>query len=80
MLARLPSVGAHLPRHDVGASRGRDGPAAHRRAGEPEHEERRVSVFDRTDHLKDAGHEQVVFCQDRASGHIYRSKHNLRGY
>jgi valine dehydrogenase (NAD+) len=27
-----------------------------------------VSVFDRTDHLKDAGHEQVVFCQDRASG------------
>jgi valine dehydrogenase (NAD+) len=27
-----------------------------------------VAVFDRTDHLKDAGHEQVVFCQDRASG------------
>jgi valine dehydrogenase (NAD+) len=27
-----------------------------------------VSVFDRTDHLKDAGHEQVVFCQDPASG------------
>jgi valine dehydrogenase (NAD+) len=27
-----------------------------------------VGVFDRTDHLKDAGHEQVVFCQDRASG------------
>jgi valine dehydrogenase (NAD+) len=27
-----------------------------------------VSVFDRTDHLKDAGHEQVVFCQDRDSG------------
>jgi len=27
-----------------------------------------VSVFDRNDHLKDAGHEQVVFCQDRASG------------
>jgi len=27
-----------------------------------------VSVFDRSDHLKDAGHEQVVFCQDRASG------------
>jgi valine dehydrogenase (NAD+) len=27
-----------------------------------------VSVFDRTDQLKDAGHEQVVFCQDRASG------------
>ena len=27
-----------------------------------------MSVFDRTDHLKDAGHEQVVFCQDRASG------------
>jgi valine dehydrogenase (NAD+) len=27
-----------------------------------------VSVFDRTDHLKDAGHEQVVFCQDRSSG------------
>jgi valine dehydrogenase (NAD+) len=27
-----------------------------------------VSVFDRTDHLKDAGHEQVVFCQDRGSG------------
>jgi valine dehydrogenase (NAD+) len=27
-----------------------------------------VAVFDRTDHLKGAGHEQVVFCQDRASG------------
>jgi valine dehydrogenase (NAD+) len=27
-----------------------------------------VGVFDRSDHLKDAGHEQVVFCQDRASG------------
>jgi valine dehydrogenase (NAD+) len=27
-----------------------------------------MAVFDRTDHLKDAGHEQVVFCQDRASG------------
>ncbi len=27
-----------------------------------------MSVFDRTDHLKDAGHEQVVFCQDRGSG------------
>ena len=27
-----------------------------------------MSIFDRTDHLKDAGHEQVVFCQDRASG------------
>jgi valine dehydrogenase (NAD+) len=27
-----------------------------------------VSVFDRTDHLKDAGHEQVVFCQDPQSG------------
>jgi valine dehydrogenase (NAD+) len=27
-----------------------------------------VGVFDRTDHLKDAGHEQVVFCQDQASG------------
>jgi valine dehydrogenase (NAD+) len=27
-----------------------------------------VSVFERTDHLRDAGHEQVVFCQDRASG------------
>jgi valine dehydrogenase (NAD+) len=27
-----------------------------------------MSVFDRTDHLKDAGHEQVVFCQDPASG------------
>jgi valine dehydrogenase (NAD+) len=27
-----------------------------------------VGVFDRTDHLKDAGHEQVVFCQDPASG------------
>ena len=27
-----------------------------------------MGVFDRTDHLKDAGHEQVVFCQDRASG------------
>jgi valine dehydrogenase (NAD+) len=27
-----------------------------------------VGVFDRTDHLKDAGHEQVVFCQDKASG------------
>ncbi len=27
-----------------------------------------MSVFDRDDHLRDAGHEQVVFCQDRASG------------
>jgi valine dehydrogenase (NAD+) len=27
-----------------------------------------VAVFDRTDTLKDAGHEQVVFCQDRATG------------
>ncbi len=27
-----------------------------------------MGVFDRADHLKDAGHEQVVFCQDRASG------------
>jgi valine dehydrogenase (NAD+) len=27
-----------------------------------------VSVFDRTDQLKDAGHEQVVFCQDPQSG------------
>ena len=27
-----------------------------------------MSVFDRSDHLKDAGHEQVVFCQDRGSG------------
>ena len=27
-----------------------------------------MGVFDRTDHLKDAGHEQVMFCQDRASG------------
>ena len=27
-----------------------------------------MGVFDRTDHLKDAGHEQVVFCQDRQSG------------
>ncbi|MCU1693021.1 MAG: leucine dehydrogenase, partial [Frankiales bacterium] len=27
-----------------------------------------MGVFDRTDHLQDAGHEQVVFCQDRASG------------
>ncbi len=27
-----------------------------------------MSVFDRTDQLKDAGHEQVVFCQDPASG------------
>src|SRR3954454_4518614 len=27
-----------------------------------------MGVFNRTDHLKDAGHEQVVFCQDRASG------------
>ena len=27
-----------------------------------------MAVFDRTDHLKDAGHEQVIFCQDRASG------------
>ena len=27
-----------------------------------------MSVFDRNDHLKDVGHEQVVFCQDRASG------------
>ena len=27
-----------------------------------------MSVFDRSDHLKDAGHEQVVFCQDPASG------------
>jgi len=27
-----------------------------------------VSVFDRNDELRDAGHEQVVFCQDRATG------------
>jgi valine dehydrogenase (NAD+) len=27
-----------------------------------------VGVFDRSDHLKDSGHEQVVFCQDRTSG------------
>ena len=27
-----------------------------------------MGVFDRTDQLKDAGHEQVVYCQDRASG------------
>jgi valine dehydrogenase (NAD+) len=27
-----------------------------------------VGVFDRTDHLAGAGHEQVVFCQDPASG------------
>jgi len=27
-----------------------------------------VGVFDRTDHLKDAGHEQVVFCQDPQTG------------
>ena len=27
-----------------------------------------MGVFDRNDHLKDAGHEQVVFCQDRPSG------------
>ncbi len=27
-----------------------------------------MGVFDRTDHLKDAGHEQVVFCQDPQSG------------
>jgi valine dehydrogenase (NAD+) len=27
-----------------------------------------VAVFDRTDHLKGAGHEQVVFCQDPQSG------------
>ncbi len=27
-----------------------------------------MGVFDRTDHLADAGHEQVVFCQDPASG------------
>lgn len=27
-----------------------------------------MGVFDRTDHLADAGHEQVVFCQDRESG------------
>lgn len=27
-----------------------------------------MSVFERTDSLKDAGHEQVVFCQDRGSG------------
>jgi valine dehydrogenase (NAD+) len=27
-----------------------------------------VGVFDRSDHLAGAGHEQVVFCQDRASG------------
>lgn len=27
-----------------------------------------MGVFDRTDHLAGAGHEQVVFCQDRASG------------
>ena len=27
-----------------------------------------MGVFDRTDHLSNAGHEQVVFCQDRATG------------
>ncbi len=27
-----------------------------------------MGVFDRTDQMKDAGHEQVVFCQDPASG------------
>ncbi len=27
-----------------------------------------MGVFDRTDHLANAGHEQVVFCQDPASG------------
>ena len=27
-----------------------------------------MAVFDRTDHLSGTGHEQVVFCQDRASG------------
>ncbi len=27
-----------------------------------------MGVFDRTDHLSNAGHEQVVFCQDPASG------------
>ena len=27
-----------------------------------------MGVFDRSDHLAGAGHEQVVFCQDRASG------------
>ncbi|MCW2601715.1 MAG: Glu/Leu/Phe/Val dehydrogenase dimerization region [Frankiales bacterium] len=27
-----------------------------------------MGVFDRNDHLKDAGHEQVVFCQDPPSG------------
>ena len=27
-----------------------------------------MGVFDRTDHLADAGHEQVVFCQDPQSG------------
>ena len=27
-----------------------------------------MGVFDRTDHLSGAGHEQVVFCQDPASG------------
>jgi valine dehydrogenase (NAD+) len=27
-----------------------------------------MGVFDRTDHLKDAGHEQVVFCQDPQTG------------
>ena len=27
-----------------------------------------MGVFDRTDHLKDMGHEQVVFCQDPQSG------------
>lgn len=27
-----------------------------------------MGVFDRTDHLKDAGHEQVVLCQDPQSG------------
>ena len=27
-----------------------------------------MGVFDRTDHLQGAGHEQVVFCQDPASG------------
>ncbi len=35
-----------------------------------------MGVFDRTDHLADAGHEQVVFCQDRGqrpAGHHRRS-------
>ncbi|MBW3535575.1 MAG: ADOP family duplicated permease [Gemmatimonadetes bacterium] len=27
-----------------------------------------MGVFERSDHLKGAGHEQVMFCQDRASG------------